>query len=93
MPRKAAASVREQVTMTDVGLSVMGETFVGGSVRGDDTIKRPAALGGGGMCATGGWGVLVGTAWGGLELIGSGLVRKQARYLVKRISDTLTGSS
>ncbi len=92
MPRKAAASVREQVTMTDVGLSVMGETFVGGSVRGDDTIKRPAALGGGGMCATGGWGVLVGTAGGGLELIARGLARKQAGEVLKRGLYTLTGS-
>ena len=93
MPRKAAASVRERVITTDVGLSVMEEALVGGSVCGGGAIKRPAALGGGGMCVAGGWGVLVGTAGGGLELIGHGLARKQARYLFKRICDTLTGSS
>ena len=77
----------------DVGLRVMGKALVGGRVCGVGLIKRPTALGRGRMCAAGRRGVLVANAWAGLELIGYGLVGKQARYLVKRIFDRPTGWS
>ena len=67
--------------------------LVGGRVCGVGVIKRPTALGRGGMCANGRRGVLVENAWAGHELIGYGLAGKQANYFFKRIFDTPTGWS